>query len=115
MQVFLFGALAISLVAVLFALQNIVPVKVVFLAWQFEGSLALVLFVAVVVGALISTLASLPAIIKGRWTRNHQRKQIASLEASLGECQRKLQAAEHERPSTPAPRLDGGGAIEPPT
>ncbi len=52
MQVFLLIALAIALVAVMFALQNIVPVTVAILAWTFEGSLALLLFVALIVGAL---------------------------------------------------------------
>jgi len=94
MQIFLFGALAVSLVAVLFALQNNVPVMVSFFWWTFNGSLALVLFLAVVAGALASSLASLPALVKGRLARSQHRKQVASLEASLAESQRKLREAE---------------------
>ena len=94
MQIFLFGALAVSLIAVVFALQNFVPVTVAFLWWTFQGSLALVLFVAFVVGALASFLASLPAMVKSRRSRARHRKDMAALEASLAECERKLQGAQ---------------------
>ena len=50
MQIFLFGALAISLAAVLFALQNNIPVTVSFFGWTFSGSLAVILFLAVAAG-----------------------------------------------------------------
>ncbi len=107
MQVFMFGALAISFVAVLFALQNIVPVTVAFLGWTFEGSLAIVLFVALVAGALISLLASVPALVRGRLTSSHLRRQVAALEANLRDCQQSLQAAQR-RP--PLPSRDPGQA-----
>ena len=93
MQVFLFGALAVSLIVVLFALQNIVPVSVAFLGWTFQGSLALVLFLAFVVGALASFLASIPAMVKDRWSSGQHRKEMAALQASLAECEHKLQEA----------------------
>ncbi len=92
MQIFLFGALAVSLLAVLFALQNLVPVTVAFLGWTFQGSLALVLFVAFVVGALASFLASVPAMVRSGRSRSHQRQTIAALEASLAECESRLDA-----------------------
>jgi putative membrane protein len=101
MQLFMLSALAISLVAVLFALQNIVPVTVAFLGWTFEGSLALVLFVALIVGALISLLASVPTLVRQRWTATHLRKQVATLEASLQHCQQLLEAAEPRRLAQP--------------
>jgi uncharacterized integral membrane protein len=94
MQIFLFGALAVSLIAILFALQNVVPVTVTFFGWTFQESLALVLFVAFVGGALASFLASLPAVARGRRASGHQRRTTAELEASLAECERKLQDAQ---------------------
>ena len=94
MQIFLFVALAVALVAVMFALQNIVPVSVSFLAWTFEGSLALVLFVALSVGALVSFLASVPALVRGRWKVASLKKRIAALEVDLEDERRKLDAAE---------------------
>jgi lipopolysaccharide assembly protein A len=84
MQVFFLAALAFALVAVLFALQNIVPVRVTFLAWTFEGSLALVMFVTLIAGALVSFLLSVPSIIKARLSENSLKKQVAALEQQLG-------------------------------
>jgi len=84
MQIFLFGALTVSLIAVLFALQNIVPVTVAFLAWTFQGSLALVLFVAFVAGAFASFLASLPSMVKGR--RRGSQKHVGDHEPTSRGC-----------------------------
>jgi uncharacterized integral membrane protein len=109
MQVFLVLALAVALVAVLFALQNIVPVSVTFMTWTVEGSLALVLFVALIVGALVSLLASIPAVVKGRMTATSLRKQVAVLEAELESCRRGLAAAR-----TPAGRDPAGPGGMPP-
>ena len=39
--------------AVVFALQNNAPATVVFLLWRFDGSLAIVLLLAVTLGAII--------------------------------------------------------------
>lgn len=112
MQIFLFGALTVSLIAVLFALQNIVPVTVAFLAWTFQGSLALVLFVAFVAGAFASFLASLPSMVKGRRRGSHHRKEVAALEASLGECDRKLRDTESRlRDAESRLRVQGSQAV----
>jgi uncharacterized integral membrane protein len=92
MQTFFLAALAFALVAVMFALQNIVPVQVRFLAWTFEGSLALVLFVALIVGAVIGVLVSVPSMIRARWTAGGLRKQIAALEAELDSHTRRFAA-----------------------
>lgn len=88
MQVFFLVALGFALLGVMFALQNIVPVRVTFLTWTFEGSLALVLFVALIVGALVSSLVSIPTILKGRWAVNGLKKQIAQLEVELADSKR---------------------------
>ena len=101
MQVFLFVALGVALVAVMFALQNIVPVTVTFLTWTFEGSLALLLFVALIVGALISVLASVPTAMKARWAAASLRKRIAALEAELKDARLKLEAAQTRTPEAP--------------
>jgi len=106
MQMFFLAALVFALVAVMFALQNIVPVRVAFLAWTFEGSLALVLFVAVIAGAVISMLVSVPNIVKARWTANALRKQIAGLEAELDTARRRPEAP---RAPTSMPPTAGSG------
>lgn len=109
MQTFVLAALAFALVAVLFALQNLVPVQVTFLAWTFEGSLALVLFVALIVGAVISVLVSVPSMIKARWTASGLRKQIAALEAEL-DRHRRSEGSVTGHTSSPTP----GSASPPP-
>ena len=90
MQVLLIIALLIAVLAVIFALQNAVTVSIAFLVWKTEGSLALVLLVALAVGALISFLASLPAIIRGAWTTASQKRRIAEIETSLADSTQKL-------------------------
>jgi len=50
MQALLIIALLIAILAVIFALQNAIPVSITFLVWKTEGSLALVLLVALAVG-----------------------------------------------------------------
>jgi hypothetical protein len=70
-------------------------VRVTFVTWTFEGSLALVLFVALIVGALVSSLVSIPTILKGRWAVNGLKKQIAQLEVELADSKR--------LPARPAP------------
>ena len=92
MQFSLIIALLIAVVAVLFALQNATPVTVTFLAWRFESSLALVLLIAMVVGALFSAFASLPALIGTRWKLSSQNRRVGKLESMLAEIQQKIEA-----------------------
>lgn len=91
MQVFVFLALFIAILAVIFALQNTLPVTVSILFWKFDGSLALVLLLAMAVGALISFLASLPALVRGTWSRRSLRKRVSGLESDLSEQKRRLE------------------------
>ncbi len=51
MQPFLIVALGLAILTVIFALQNAIPVAMIFLVWQFEGSLALVLMLTFALGA----------------------------------------------------------------
>jgi uncharacterized integral membrane protein len=71
--------------AVLFALQNNVAVAVTLAVWQFEGSLALVLIIALGLGALIMGLLSSPAVIRTQWTSARLRHQITGLEKTVAE------------------------------
>jgi len=90
MQIFIFLALIIAIIAVIFALQNTLIVTVSFIIWKFTGSLALVLLLALAVGALISFLASLPAIVRGKWSLRSLRKQASKLESSITEHKQRL-------------------------
>ena len=91
-------ALAIAIVAVIFALQNTAIVTVTFFSVSFEGSLALVILVAVAVGILIGALVMTPGSIKNRLANVRSRKKISSLEASLDEQKYRLAALEKTVP-----------------
>jgi uncharacterized integral membrane protein len=61
-------------VALLFILQNMVPITVNFLSWEIEGSLALVLLIAVFAGI------SLPGLFEKASLRRYTRKLENELE-----------------------------------
>jgi putative membrane protein len=91
-------ALAFAIVAVIFALQNPMMVPVSLFGYQFEGSLALVILVAVAVGILIGVLVMAPGRIKSGLSNARSRKKISSLEASLDEHKARLSQAEKPAP-----------------
>jgi lipopolysaccharide assembly protein A len=106
MQIFLIFALIIAALAVIFALQNTVVTTVTFLLWTFNGSLALILLLALITGAFVSLLVSSPALIRDKLTIRNQKKRIIELETSLAthknqleEVQHKLNQSEQEQPS----------------
>ena len=70
MQVFTVIALLIAILAVTFALQNPGSVVIKFLAWEFSGSLALILILTFAFGFLASLLISSAKVIKKKL---HQR------------------------------------------
>lgn len=93
MQALVFLALGVAILTVVFAFQNNAPTSIQLFAWKFEGSLALVILVAVLAGALTSFLASLPSILRLKWQLRACRKTLAERE----------RAAAAPPPSTPRP------------
>jgi len=87
MQLMLVLGIVFAIVAVLFALQNNIPVAVTLAVWQFDGSLALVLLIALGLGVLITGLLSSPAVIRGQWVAARLRRRVAELEREAAECQ----------------------------
>jgi len=83
MQLQLITAIVVAILAVVFALQNAVPITVSFLTWKFESSLALVLLITVALGILMSLLVSVPSMIKTRKIISNQKKKIQELESGL--------------------------------
>ncbi len=83
MQVQLIVAIIVAILAVVFALQNAVPITVSFLTWRFESSLALVLLITVALGIIMSLLVSVPSTIKKMKLISSQKKKIQELESSL--------------------------------
>lgn len=80
MFLFLILGLLIGALIVIFALQNIVTVSVTFLVWQIDGSLALILILALVAGFMMSVLLSIPEIFKTRAEFARLKKRNAQLE-----------------------------------
>lgn len=83
MQLQLIVAIVVAILAVVFALQNAVPITVSFLTWRFESSLALVLLITVALGVIMSLLVSVPSKIKRMKLISSQKKKIQELESSL--------------------------------
>ncbi len=80
---FLIIGILLGIVSVIFVLQNTAVVTVAFLSWQMQGSLALVLFVAIVMGVLMTLLILLPSFIRDAFSLRVIRKQKRDLEEQL--------------------------------
>src|SRR5512133_737464 len=96
MQIFIMVALVIAIIAVIFALQNMTAVTVSFFFWSINGSLALVLLVTLAVGVLISFLASLPGLARGKWISTSQKKKLTGLIAERDLYKQKAEEAEKD-------------------
>jgi uncharacterized integral membrane protein len=85
MRLFLILALIIAILAIIFALQNAVPIEIAFGIWRLEESLALVLLLTLTVGFVVGLLVSIPTITRREWKISNQKKKIVELENSLNE------------------------------
>ena len=82
MQIFLFLALLISVVIVLFAVQNAALTTVTFLSFHFEGSLAFILVVVFALGVLSGMLMTVPSFWRKSSALRDQRRKVKQLEES---------------------------------
>lgn len=80
---YLILALAIAVLAVIFALQNTAAVTLSLFVWQVSGSLSLVVLVTLVIGVLIGWLFATPSLIKSTFQGSGQRKRISELEKEV--------------------------------
>jgi len=85
MQLAVIAAIVIAIAGVAFAMQNSVPATVVFLIWRFDGSLGVILLLALALGALIVALVSTPATLRANWVIGRQRKEIDGLKSANAE------------------------------
>ena len=85
MQLTIIAAIFVAIAGVVFAIQNNAPVTVDFFIWQFTSSLALVLMLAVAVGAMIVALLTTPATLRRQWLIAQQKRRIDALEKDLGD------------------------------
>ena len=88
--------LLFTVMAVIFAVQNVEVVPISFLLWQTEGSLALVLLLALVIGVVIGLLITLPTRIKFSRQLSKRKKEIAGLEGTIQEQAGRISALEGE-------------------
>ncbi|MDA8240897.1 MAG: LapA family protein [Nitrospiraceae bacterium] len=83
MQFFLFLALLIAAVLVLFAVQNATVVTLSFLTFHFVGSLAFILVVVFAAGFLAGVLMSVPSILRKGSAVREQKRKVKQLEEAL--------------------------------
>jgi len=107
MQVQLIVAIIVAILAVVFALQNAVPITVSFLTWKFESSLALVLLITIALGVIMSLLVSVPSMIKTRKMISGQKKRIKELEWNLQRESERKKAEEIEKKEPELPSEGG--------
>jgi putative membrane protein len=107
MQLALIFGIVIAAGAVIFALQNNIPVTVTLGLWSFDGSLALLLLLALGLGVLVAGLVSSPAVIRRQWAVSRLTRQVSDLESRLAEQEkRNLELAANlaaERAARPQP------------
>lgn len=109
-------ALLIVIIAVVFALQNAVPVTISFLVWQLEGSLALVLLASFMLGVLAALLVTLPGMIRRGATIVSLKRQVSGQEkaiSSLEKEQAKAAAPVKAPPAKPAAPAAATPAVTP--
>ncbi len=78
---------------VIFALQNLSPVMVSFLGWNFEGSVALIVLAALFSGVVISLLFSLSSFISGMMAQSRLKGHNEALRKDLDQHKEMLQQA----------------------
>ena len=98
MQLMLIAGIAFAIGAVVFALQNNGLVVVTLALWNVEGSLAIVLLLALGLGVLITALLTTPTMIRAQWTAQRLRRQVASLERQVAELSQSTPIGKHELP-----------------
>ena len=69
--------------SVIFVLQNIIPVTVTFLTWQIEGSLAVILFLAMMSGVFVTLLMLLPGLIRDEFDYSKLKQEKKEVEDDL--------------------------------
>lgn len=104
MQLLFILGIVFAIIAVTFALQNNASVTVAFGFWHFDSSLAVVLLLAIGLGALIAGLVSTPRMIKAQWAGARLQRQVNQLEEDNAVLERRMRELEsHMAQPTQAP------------
>lgn len=102
MQLMIIAAIFVGIGAVAFAMQNNLPVTVNFLLWRFDSSLAMVLLLALAMGAIVVALLTTPGTLRRQWLLARQRRQLEELEKRC-EVQREAIARLENRSTASSP------------
>ncbi len=94
--IFVFALLLILLVTI-FAVQNNASIDIKLLFWEINGSLALVLVIALILGILIGFLVSTPTALRKRTQLSELRKRLRMVETDLEEARRAMPAPSPEK------------------
>ncbi|MEK7641803.1 MAG: lipopolysaccharide assembly protein LapA domain-containing protein [Patescibacteria group bacterium] len=93
--------LGIGAITIIFALQNITPITVTFLAWQIDASLSLVLVLAALAGAIVASLLTIPGTIRNYFEFAGLKKRNRDLEVEVDkQKEARIHAAETSAPNT---------------
>lgn len=96
---FILLGIVLGIISVVFVSQNTDVVMVSFLSWQFDGSLALILFLTFISGVIMTLLVLTPSLIKGSFQLASTRRKKKALEAEL-EATKQAHHEEHIRNET---------------
>lgn len=91
MRLYLIFALAIALLAISFALQNVNLVTINLFIWQLRESLSLVLLATLAIGVVVGLLFSIPAILRRGWSNARLKHQTESLTTQIQSQQQATQ------------------------
>ncbi len=89
---FLILGVLLGAVSILFILQNVEPVTVAFFSYHLNGSLALILFLALFSGVVITILILLPSFIRDAFLVSRLKKQNKDLEDQLRDSKNNYEA-----------------------
>lgn len=96
MQFLLILGLLIAVLAVIFAAQNMAAVTITVFAWHVETRLAVALMIALIAGALIAVLLSLPGSIKNGIALGGSKKKLTQIETERDDLKAELETARLE-------------------
>ena len=103
----LISGLIMGALAVIFALQNVFPVTVVFLDWQLTASLALLIVISMFIGVIVTVLFSIPSVVRNSLSIFKLKKENKELSDELEKVRRASYDAQAAAApvATPAPTL----------
>jgi uncharacterized integral membrane protein len=108
-QIWVFLALAFSILIAIFAVQNNTPVEVRFLVWgPAEVPVSVLVLISTLVGAAVMLLLGLNREVRLRWRQRHTAQELRAAQRRVAELEAKQpppapSAAPLEEEATPSP------------